>query len=655
MHIVLLTSILLLLGSVTSALNPNEVESFLDGIVHGYMREHHVSAATVSVVHDKATLLSKGYGMQSPDVPTNHDTSLFRPGSVSKLFAWTAVMQLVEQSKLDLDEDINQYLDFEIPSSMMRASSDNTDPITLRHLLTHTPGFEDQMDELFAFSEPFMTLEQYCKEMLPARLYPPGQTLSYSNYGTALAGYIVELTAGIPFEEYVDQYIFQPLGMSHSTFFQPLPSSLSSHMTQVNKLVSSQWESAPFEVVVGSPAGGLSSSASDMAKFLITHLDDEETILSTASKQTMHSHQFSHHEELNGMALGFMETSVEGRRVLRHGGNTLLFHSGFYLIAELNLGFFISFNGGTGSEHEKVFVEFVKRFYPADDVTGDVAKCDDDVDEYLGEYEGLRSSFSQFTKLLGLFTRINVGKSSNNCLQIQGNEYIHLEDGLFKARYSNISTPLEFIAFSTAPDERMLLTSEMPMDFVKVKLFESLGILALFILFGIVMLIGSPVWWFLRFLSREKSSKDQKEVEVNQSQRDYIAMQDLGSRGNFFGDYALQEVKKEVNIPQFFGFLFVLILGTTLFMFIAILISLVLDVDPILQFPKFAFGEISVSFKILVILPFVFVGTSLVMLVFAIIVVVKSQWKVKSRIHFVISLLSALGVCWFFVYNRFLW
>src|SRR5690606_36159751 len=121
---------------------------------------------------------------------------------------------------------INEYLDFTIPDTY-------PEPITLQLLLTHTPGFEDIGQGLFKLSaDEMQPLDEYLRTHIPARVYPPGEVGAYSNIGTALAGYIVERVSGQPFDEYVEQHIFEPLGMAHSTFRQPLPAGLAPHMSK---------------------------------------------------------------------------------------------------------------------------------------------------------------------------------------------------------------------------------------------------------------------------------------------------------------------------------------------------------------------------------------------------------------------------------------
>ena len=118
------------------------MEAFLDKLLGREMEKHHIAGAAVSVVKDGKLFFAKGYGYADLEngIPVDPEQTIFRIGSVAKLFTWTAVMQLVEQGKLDLDADINTYLDFRIPDTYPQ-------PITLKHLLTHTSGFEDRYFE----------------------------------------------------------------------------------------------------------------------------------------------------------------------------------------------------------------------------------------------------------------------------------------------------------------------------------------------------------------------------------------------------------------------------------------------------------------------------------------------------------------------------
>jgi CubicO group peptidase (beta-lactamase class C family) len=279
-----------------------DVEAFLDGLVPLQLKRDDIAGATVSVVKDGKVLFAKGYGYADVEKkkPVSAQDTLFRPGSISKLFTWTSIMQLYEQGKLDLDRDINDYLDFKIPEAFGK-------PITLKNVMTHTPGFEEQVKDLFTVGNSKPDLGQYLKTHIPGRVYPPGTVPAYSNYATAVAGYIVERVSGRPFDEYVTENILKPLKMTHSTFTQPLPSELAPLMSNGYRLGSGSAES--FEVVNPYPAGSLSSSATDMAQFMIAHLQDgqlgDARILKPETARLMHSRLFALDDAANAMCYGF--------------------------------------------------------------------------------------------------------------------------------------------------------------------------------------------------------------------------------------------------------------------------------------------------------------------------------------------------------------
>ena len=328
-------------------LDPVEVEAFIDGVMRAQMQEKTIAGAVVVMVRDGEVLVAKGYGFADAarERPVDPASTLFRIGSVSKLFTWIAVMQQVEARALDLDADVNDYLDFRIPSHP-------GGPITLRHLLTHTPGFEEDSRDLF-FDE--VDLGGWLAPRVPARVRPPGVFSSYSNYGTSLAGHIVERVTGMPWDDYLEARILGPLGMTWSTGRQPLPAVLARDMSEGLEWREGRWEVRPFEMLGGSgPAGSMSATGLDMARFMISQLPSGRqelgAILEPATLEQMHRRAFTHDPRINGFGLGFYERSSHGLRIVGHGGNTRWFHSDLALIPELDLGIFVSYNSNRGGE-----------------------------------------------------------------------------------------------------------------------------------------------------------------------------------------------------------------------------------------------------------------------------------------------------------------
>ena len=225
-------------GAPTDA---EELERFIDGVMAAHLRDHEVAGATVAVVRGGSLLFSKGYGHADADGrnPVDPATTLFRIGSVTKPFTWVAVLQLRDQGLLDLDADVNQYLDFQIPGTY-------EEPITLRHILTHPPGFEDRVFGLFGITDE-VTRGEWLRANMPARVRPPGTQPSYSNYASALAGYIVERVSGMPWESYVEAHILEPLRMTYATARHPLPQDLAPHMSGGFASEDGQFVAKPFE------------------------------------------------------------------------------------------------------------------------------------------------------------------------------------------------------------------------------------------------------------------------------------------------------------------------------------------------------------------------------------------------------------------------
>ncbi len=251
-------------------LTPADLAAWLDGYMPYAIKTGDIAGAVVVIVKDGQVLAERGYGYAdvAKRTPVDPQRTLFRPGSVSKLVTWTAVMQLVEQGKLDLDRDVNAYLDFKIPPR-------DGKPVTLRNIMTHTGGFEEAVKNIMFYDPAKLdSLGNYLKAWTPARIFAPGTTPAYSNYATALAGYIVERVSGQSFDDYVDRNIFAPLGMDHSTFRQPLPKRLAATMSKGYTLGSD--EASKYEIVGPAPAGSLASTGADMARFMIAHLEQGE-------------------------------------------------------------------------------------------------------------------------------------------------------------------------------------------------------------------------------------------------------------------------------------------------------------------------------------------------------------------------------------------
>ncbi len=346
-------------------LAPEELEAFLDPFLSRQMDELHVPGLVLVVVKSGQIVFRRGYGFGNLEDRTSidPDKTLFRVASVSKLFTSTAVMQLVERGLVRPDDDVNTYLDlFQIPPT-------HDSPVTLANLLTHTGGFDERYIGMAARRESeVLGLGTYLAARMPPRVLPPGDVISYSNHGMALAGYVVEAVSGLEFAQYAELNILRPLGMDDSTFrLQP---NSAPNLAVGYAYRNGEYRSLPFDYSQISPAGSLVATATDMACFMIAHLENgrcgDDRILEADTIREMHAQQWTHHPRLPGFAYGFYEHFENGRRLLVHGGNLGGFASGLFLLSEEDLGIFVAYNADRSELREALIEQFFDRYYPAE-------------------------------------------------------------------------------------------------------------------------------------------------------------------------------------------------------------------------------------------------------------------------------------------------
>jgi CubicO group peptidase (beta-lactamase class C family) len=493
-------------NSGTHELTAADVEAYLDGIVPLQLAREDIAGATVVIVKDGKTLFEKGYGYSdvASKKPVTKDT-MFRPGSVSKLFTWTAVMQQVELGKLDLDRDVNEYLDYKIPDAFGK-------PITLKNILTHTPGFEESAKDLINYKVETPDLGQYLKTHHPTRIFAPGTVPAYSNYGAALAGYIVERVSGESFNQYIENHILKPLRMNHSTFAQPLPADFSSNMSNGYGIASE--DPKPFETVVPFPAGSMSSSADDMAQFMLAHLQNgrlgDAQILKPETAILMHSRLFGLDPAANNMAYGFYEESRNGHRIIGHGGDTVNFHSDLHLMLDAGVGFFVSYNSagrGQVSSRTILWENLLDRYFP---FTPPAAAAPDtakqDVATVSGTYEVSRRNESSFLKTFSLLGETTVGQT------IEGNIVV---DSLLnpngKPKQWQEIAPMTFrevdgqdlLVFKPDETGRMQMIIPYPfMTFQKTSLWNNSKVLLPVIGVSLLVMLFTLILWFVAWATR---------------------------------------------------------------------------------------------------------------------------------------------------------
>ncbi|MFL6585252.1 MAG: serine hydrolase domain-containing protein, partial [Luteimonas sp.] len=405
-----------------------DLEAWLDGFMPYALEQTDVAGSVVVVVKDGKVLLKKGYGFSdlAKRTPVDADNTLFRPGSISKLFTWTSVMQLVEQGKLDLDTDINTYLDFEVPTEGQ--------PITLRQAMTHTSGLEERLRYLIVLGPDHpATGANYLKDWVPGQIFEPGTKPAYSNYATGIAAYIVERVSGQTFEDYAQDHILGPLGMQHASFHQKLPAALLPHAASGYRLASGKSWAAEKNTAPG--IGGLYASGSSMARFMMATLNqgelDGQRILRADTTAQMLTPQPSILPHLPRMALGWMTSDTAGYDTRSHGGTTLFFYSWLYLIPERNIGLFVSTNsagrdGAGAALRAQVWERFVEEFLPKRPIAAAGPGVDADTARAHAaalagaSWQSTRRSDSTYLRLLTLLSPVRVHPQDDGTITVDG-------------------------------------------------------------------------------------------------------------------------------------------------------------------------------------------------------------------------------------------
>ncbi len=333
-------------------------------------------------------------------------------------------MQLVEQGKIDLNRNVDEYLDFKV-------SPPGGTPITMLDLMNHRAGFEEGLKDILS-NDPhgLESTETYLKQHPRPLLFATGTVPAYSNYGAALAGYIVQRVSGEPFERYIQEHIFTPLGMAHSTFVQPLPDQFKGLASQGYRTASAPPQ--PYELVVTAPAGSLAATAGDMARFMLAQLNlgrlDESEILKTQTAALMQSPSESALPGFSTMAHGFFHESRNGHTLIGHGGDTLVFHTEFDLLPQDHVGIFYNFNSrGRDSAvyglRKALLEQFMDRYFPAPVTAANsaaLATATQDAQQIAGRYQSSRRVEHGFLSLFYLLQQSTITANPDGSVSAPG-------------------------------------------------------------------------------------------------------------------------------------------------------------------------------------------------------------------------------------------
>jgi CubicO group peptidase (beta-lactamase class C family) len=442
--------------------------AFFDRELPASMERHGVPGGVVTVVHDGEVVLLRGYGhadLESGD-PVDPHTTVFRTGSVAKVVTTTGVMQLAEAGTVDLDTDVTEYVDVELPATY-------DEHVTLRHLATHTAGFDYVNDGvLTADPADIPTVETVVKTDLPPRVRAPGTASAYDNHGWTLMGYVLEQQSGRSYGSYVHDEVFAPIGMTRSTASEVLPADVRGDLATGYHVENGEFVVADPVYVRLAPAGSFATTGADMGQFLRANLEggcvDGDCILESASVDELHATQFRGHPSLSGMAFGYEEYDRNGQRVLGKAGDTGVFSADLWLLPDHEFGVFVAFNAPGGAYvRAELYDAFMDEFFPVEgSVTDGVPGFDDRAADIVGEYRLSRVSETDHTKFLGLVEVISVQALDDGVVSLsvggQTVEYVEVDPYMFEERDG-----ASRIAFVTHEDGMLLFSSAFTTDHLR--------------------------------------------------------------------------------------------------------------------------------------------------------------------------------------------
>ena len=353
------------------AIDSKALESWLNPFFVEEMKKQHLPGIAFVLVKDGRVVLSKGYGWANVEqqIPVTPERTVFRIGSITKVFTAMALMQLVDRKKITLQDDVNKYLD------SPKVDQRYNEPVRFWHLLTHTAGFDQTgLGRQVPKPEERKSLAEFLEAQL-IRVRPPGQVSCYDTYGITLAGYLIERISGFSYAAYLKQNVFAPLGMTRANV--ETPQTLLGDLAVGYGYQDGRFVPQPYEYYVTLPASSIDATAHDMAQWMIALLGNGRTkagrFLSAAAARRIKEPQFTNYPSFPGFAYGFWEDLRNGQRAIHHGGDMLGFTTEMYLLPEHNLGFFVAYNrnqeagGGPTNLRELLTEKLMNQWFPTHD------------------------------------------------------------------------------------------------------------------------------------------------------------------------------------------------------------------------------------------------------------------------------------------------
>ena len=499
------TSLTAFAAEYDGVLPSGTTHSNIESVIDAYVEEHKVTTAAVSVAvfTSSDVLMEKAYGYSDiENAIANDKDTVFEWGSCTKLLVWTSVMQLVEKVKIDLNEDIRTYL----PDGFLKKLKFDT-PITMLNLMNHNAGWQETVTDLFMEDKKDVKeLGEALQLIEPEQIHDPGTVISYSNWGSALAGYIVECVSGQSFDDYVHKHIFEPLGMEHTA----LNATLSDNEWVARKRVEEKCYTTKNESLGAClyyislyPAGMATGTISDFIKF-------GQAFLTTEGGKSPLFEKRETLDEMLSPSIFFADgttarnchgfwTDELSISVLWHNGGTIGSSSWLAFDPESGTGMIILTNQSGESIYNCGLLPKVFGRYEGDAATIST-------ENISGMYMSSRTCFKGFAKPYSLvsimrFVSKGDGKyyvpgTNNTATSISSDSYL-LDNGGLK----------QFIIYASNDEDGHTVLQLPASDYVEVNGYGVIAKYALLVLFILAALYGffALIVSFIGFLKHKKA------------------------------------------------------------------------------------------------------------------------------------------------------
>ncbi|MEE9592127.1 MAG: serine hydrolase domain-containing protein [Thermoplasmata archaeon] len=420
------------------SIDPGDLDGFLDAFMADAREEWRIPGIAFALVQRGQVPAKRGFGVAIRESrrPVDPDQTILRAGSISKLITATAAMQLHERGLWDLQDDVNHHL------TALQVRNPYPRPVSVGDLLTHSSGLDDTfLGQHVKHPADLEPLGPYLARRLPPVNRPPGMFFRYSDHGASLLGHLVEEVAGVSFNRYTEDNIFRPLGMKRTTFRQPPRDAWMPELAVGYRVVRGGYRPYRLDYVFTTPAAGLYTTASDMTRFMLAHLQggtvDGTRILEATTVADMHRRHFAHHPQLRGRAYGFSEWMENGQRALFHDGSMPGFNSRLLLLPDHHVGFFLTWNSTSMGLKHAWTTQFLDRYFPE----GETEKARPErrspspgrARRFAGEYRDNLYSGRTIEKVVALSERVRVHEDEGETLRVGSTRLAEVEDGLFES------------------------------------------------------------------------------------------------------------------------------------------------------------------------------------------------------------------------------